>query len=103
KEEGYDLNDLASKVVLSYLYQVFDDGFYHADPHAGNILIKDGKIVFIDFGAMGKISPGQKQLLVQILTSLISKDIDGLVNVFLQICKQNKTVDKVEMGRASCR
>lgn len=99
REEGYDLNDLASKFVLSFLYQVFDDGFYHADPHAGNILIRDGKIVFIDFGAMGKISPGQKQLLVQILTSLVGKDIDGLVNVLLQICKQNKTVDKVVLYR----
>ncbi len=99
KEEGYDLNDLANKFVLSYLYQVFDDGFYHGDPHAGNILIRDGKIVFIDFGAMGKISPGQKQLLVQILTSLVGKDIDGLVNVLFQICKQNKTVDKVILYR----
>lgn len=99
KEEGYDLNDLASKFVLSYLYQVFDDGFYHADPHAGNILIRDGKIVFIDFGAMGRISPGQKQLLIQILTSLVEKDIDGLVNVLLQICKINKTVDKVVLYR----
>ena len=99
KGEEYDLNDLASKFVLSYLYQVFEDGFYHADPHAGNVLIRDGKIVFIDFGAMGKISPAQKQMLVKILTSLVAKDIDGLVNVLLQICKQNKTVDKVVLYR----
>lgn len=98
-QEEYDLDDLAKKFVLSYLYQVFEDGFYHADPHPGNIFIKDGKIVFLDFGAVGKVSPAQKQMLVQIMSSLVTKDIDSLVNVMLQICKQNKPVDKVVLYR----
>ncbi len=98
-QEGYDLNDLAYKFVLSYLYQVFDDGFYHADPHPGNVMIENGKIVFIDFGAMGRISPRQKQMLVQLLSALVTKDIDDLVTLLLQICKQNKPIDKVVLYR----
>jgi ubiquinone biosynthesis protein len=45
-----------------------DYGFFHADPHAGNILVKkDGKVVFIDFGAVGKIPPNDKEVLENLL------------------------------------
>ncbi|RPA57035.1 AarF/ABC1/UbiB kinase family protein [Aerococcus agrisoli] len=99
KQEAYDLDDIAYKLVLSYLYQVFEDGFYHADPHPGNIMIQDGRIIFIDFGAMGKVSSSEKKILLQILSALVAKDIDHLVNLLLQICKQNKPLDKVLLYR----
>ena len=47
-EDGYDLKEIGSKLVDNYIKQVMDDGFFHADPHSGNVKIRDGKIVWID-------------------------------------------------------
>ncbi|WP_049776768.1 AarF/ABC1/UbiB kinase family protein [Aerococcus sp. Group 1] len=47
KQMGYDLNNIAEKLVYSFLYQVFEDGFYHADPHPGNILISQEKFILL--------------------------------------------------------
>ena len=51
-EDGYDLKEIGSKLVDNYIKQVMDDGFFHADPHSGNVKIRDGKIVWIDMGMM---------------------------------------------------
>ena len=56
KEEGYDLKEIGSKLVDNYIKQVMDDGFFHADPHSGNVKIRDGKIVWIDMGMMGRLT-----------------------------------------------
>ena len=52
---GYDLEDIGQKLMLSFIKQVFKDGYFHGDPHPGNLLIKDGQIYFIDFGIMGRL------------------------------------------------
>ncbi len=46
-EEGYDLKEIGTKLVDNYIKQVMDDGFFHADPHPGNVRIRDGKIIWI--------------------------------------------------------
>src|SRR5699024_1883872 len=53
---GYDKEDFVEKFVYTFLTQVFDDGFFHADPHPGNVIIRDGKIIYIDFGLFGELS-----------------------------------------------
>ena len=50
---GYDREEIADKLADNYITQIIDDGFFHADPHSGNLRIRDGKIVSIDFGMMG--------------------------------------------------
>ena len=49
---GYDLDEIGSKFVDNFIKQVMDDGFFHADPHPGNVMIQGGKIVWIDMGMM---------------------------------------------------
>ena len=57
-EAGYDLEDVGKKLMLSFIKQVFKDGYFHGDPHPGNLLVRDGKIYFIDFGIMGELEVG---------------------------------------------
>lgn len=58
-----------------FVTQILDYGFFHADPHAGNILVKkDGKVVFIDFGAVGKIPPNDKEILENLIVSFVAKN-----------------------------
>lgn len=53
---GYDLEEIGKKILDNYATQVLDHGFFHADPHPGNMLVRDGKIVYIDLGMMGRLS-----------------------------------------------
>ncbi|WP_265131140.1 ABC1 kinase family protein [Chryseobacterium oranimense] len=63
-----------------FVSQILDYGFFHADPHAGNILVKkDGKIVFIDFGAVGKIQPNDKEILESLIVSFVAKNSHKIV------------------------
>ncbi|MCE3076102.1 ABC1 kinase family protein [Chryseobacterium gwangjuense] len=63
-----------------FVSQILDYGFFHADPHAGNILVtKDGKIVFIDFGAVGKIPPNDKEVLENLIVSFVAKNPHKIV------------------------
>ena len=60
---GYDFKALALTLSKNYIKQALLDGFYHADPHPDNIKVKDGKIVYLDFGMMGTLSPQNKKIL----------------------------------------
>ncbi|MFL0195045.1 ABC1 kinase family protein [Clostridium sp. WILCCON 0269] len=103
KEEKCDLQDIGEKLALSFFKQVFTDGFFHADPHPGNLMILNGKICFIDFGIMGIISPGLKSLLNEIIIAIVYKDIDKLVSSIIsigvkkQLINRNKLYEDIEL------
>ncbi|MEE1162482.1 MAG: AarF/ABC1/UbiB kinase family protein, partial [Lachnospiraceae bacterium] len=60
---GYDLEEVGRKFINNYIKQVMEDGFFHADPHPGNVKVHDGKIVWIDMGMMGRLSNRDKALM----------------------------------------
>lgn len=94
KKENYDLKDLGKKLVISYLKQVLQDGFFHGDPHPGNILIKDLKICFIDFGIMGTLSESLRGALDEIITAAAYKDINKVISVIMSIGIRTGHVDR---------
>lgn len=85
KDGGYDLEDLGKKLALSYLKQVFEDGFFHGDPHPGNLLIRGGQICFIDFGIMGNLSSSLKNALNDAMVSVANRDPDLMISVIMSI------------------
>lgn len=91
---GYDMEDISKKLMMSYLKQIFNDGFFHGDPHPGNFIIKEGKIYFIDFGIMGRLSEDKKASLNQLIESLATRDIDLLVQVCLDLATPTERLDK---------
>ena len=81
---GYDFKSLALTLSKNYIKQALQDGFYHADPHPDNIKVKDGKIVYLDFGMMGTLSPQNKKILTDCVTNIVFKDYEALAhNVML--------------------
>lgn len=82
---GYDILDLSRKLVLSFFKQVFEDNFFHGDPHPGNILIREGKICYIDFGIMGSLSNSFKNALYEIIIAVVYKDIDKIISIMMSI------------------
>ncbi|MDD7795110.1 ABC1 kinase family protein [Clostridium sp. 'White wine YQ'] len=92
--KGYDLDDISQKLVSIYFKQVFKDGFFHGDPHPGNIFISEKKICFIDFGIMGEISPEIKAALNDVIIALGTKDINKIVDFILSIGVKNGKVER---------
>ena len=76
---GTNGKELAKKGINLYFRQVFEHGFFHADPHPGNIfLMQDGRICFIDYGMMGTIIDSDKKMLAELLLSMHNQDVEGL-------------------------
>ncbi|QJQ33429.1 2-polyprenylphenol 6-hydroxylase [Sphingomonas lacunae] len=70
---GHDVTELASRLVNAFLRQAISDGFFHADMHQGNLLVRpDGTITAIDFGIMGRINRKARTWLAEILYGLIT-------------------------------
>lgn len=90
----YDLDDLGKKLALSFFKQVFTDGFFHGDPHPGNLLIHEGQICFIDFGIMGSLSDSLKSYLNEAVVAVALRDIDKLVSVIISLGIKRGFVDK---------
>lgn len=92
-DENYDLNDLATKLTYNYFKQVFDDGFFHADPHPGNILIHKNKIGYVDFGLMGQLDKTLKNKFNDFLEGVVEKDIDKMTKSILKIGIKKGPID----------
>lgn len=88
REQGIDVSALARRVCQSYVTQVLDDGFFHADPHTGNILVRDGDVVWIDLGMVGTLTVSERMLVGKVFTAvatdnayLLKEAVMGLVHV----------------------
>ncbi len=70
-----DRQELAERLLTAYCQMIFSDGIYHADPHPGNILVQpDGSIVFLDFGAVSKLSDGMKNGIIQFFEGVLKRN-----------------------------
>ncbi|MCQ1536721.1 AarF/ABC1/UbiB kinase family protein [Methanosarcina sp. KYL-1] len=73
-------------ITKSYLKQVYIDGFYHADPHGGNMLVReDDTVTFIDFGAVGSIDDELKRNMLEFYYAINNRDVEGATQGFLKI------------------
>lgn len=96
-EGGYDRNEIGSKLVDNYIKQVIEDGFFHADPHPGNIRIREGQIVWIDMGMMGRLSHKDKQLIKQGIKAVVLKDTNELKSIILQMGVYTQKINQVQL------
>lgn len=83
---GFDPILIAKQGLDLYMQQVLVHGFFHADPHPGNILItKEGKIAFIDFGAMGRLMPSDMEKIEDFIQNAVQKNAKGLISTIKSI------------------
>lgn len=83
--DGYDLGEIGRKLVNNYVKQVMDDGFFHADPHPGNVKVMDGKIVWIDMGMMGRLTNRDRNLMARAVRAIAVGDIAVLEATILEL------------------
>lgn len=84
-ENGYDMKEIGSKLIDNYIKQVMDDGFFHADPHSGNVKVCDGKIVWIDMGMMGRLTERDRELVGKAIQGVALGDIGMIEEVVLAL------------------
>ena len=78
---GVDRNALAERVMRIWCRMVFKDGFYHADPHPGNMLVEEnGNVVLLDFGATANISPQFRAGIIQLIEATVKNDTDAMLD-----------------------
>lgn len=80
---GEARKDAARQLLESYYKQVLVDGFYHADPHPGNLRWSDGKIYFLDMGMVGEVDPAVRELMLLLMLAFAQKDSQFLSEVVL--------------------
>jgi len=79
-EAGLDPHAIGVQGFQAYLKMIFEDGFFHGDPHPGNLLVtKEGDIVFLDFGIVGILRPEKRQNFINLLFALVNDDIELLL------------------------
>lgn len=77
---GIDRVQLAERIVSAYCRMIFGDGIYHADPHPGNLFVQaDGRLVFIDFGAVARLSPTMREGIPQLLEGVFGSNTDRII------------------------
>ncbi len=83
---GLDKKKISIDLANAYLKMVFEDGFYHADPHPGNILVsREGNIIFLDFGMAGHIDLVLHENLANLMIAIRRNDIDFLIDALAEI------------------
>jgi ubiquinone biosynthesis protein len=72
---------IAANIYKAFLKQIFEDGFFHADPHPGNLLfLSDGRVGLLDFGIVGRVSRDLLAGLVTILLAILEQDVEALLD-----------------------
>jgi ubiquinone biosynthesis protein len=83
---GLDRKKLARLGVDAYFKQIFEDGFFHADPHPGNIYaMPDARIGFMDFGIVGRVSSELRESMANTFLALIHRDFDRLIDQYIDL------------------
>ena len=92
-EAGYDRKELATHLAENYAKQILDDGFFHADPHFGNIKLVDDKIIWLDLGMVGRLSLRDRNCLTEAVKAIYTRDVYQIKNIVLSMCDIKKKVN----------
>jgi ubiquinone biosynthesis protein len=100
QKEGYDLPEITRRGTALIMKQIFDFGFFHADPHPGNILALPNNVIgLLDFGMVGRISRQEREAFSDLVTQVIRGDEKKVADAVLNLTNYDKEPDKVEFER----
>ncbi|MDA8346683.1 MAG: AarF/UbiB family protein [Thermaerobacter sp.] len=98
---GIDRKKLAALLISSYMKQWLVDGFFHADPHPGNLFVQsDGGLIYVDFGMMGEMRPQDQEALRKLVRGIIAKNLDDAVDGLVDLGFVRPTADLAKLRRA---
>lgn len=94
---GYSGQAIARLALRTLVRQIFEDGFFHADPHPGNVLVwgtpEAPKLALIDLGMVGRLSPRMRDRTVDVITAALRRDYEGIADALYEIGSPTKKID----------
>jgi len=100
KDESFDRARLVERLAFTAFKMVFEDGFFHADPHPGNILeLEDGRMALLDFGLVGRVSATMRESLIRLALGIFTRDVPSLARFFVRLGQGNEPVDIQQFRR----
>jgi ubiquinone biosynthesis protein len=97
---GFDMKRVASNIVEALFNQVYDHGFFHADPHPGNIAVAEGeRIIFYDFGQVGTVDEVLKERCMNLVMAMAKYHAAGVTRTLLQIGIATQRINREEFRR----
>ena len=101
QQYGIDRQAVASKLLHTYVKQILIDGFYHADPHPGNLFVtREGQLIMVDFGMTGSITPNLREKLVEMVFALVNRDYEQVTLYFKELGFIRFDYDNLALNRA---
>jgi len=98
KQKGYNAKMLAESLAKAIFHQIFIDGFFHGDPHPGNVLVLPGEVIaFIDFGMVGRLTPEMKYHFSSLVIALMRQSTDGVIKAILLMGLVPDDVDMMQL------
>ncbi len=95
-----DPESTAGQGLHTAIKQILDDGFFHADPHPGNMIITgDERICLVDWGLTGRLSETDRNQLIDLMKAVVDRDSEAMVHALLKVCKIEGTVDQRSLDR----
>ena len=92
---GVRLDTLLALITEVYIKMMLEDGFFHADPHAGNLLVDlEGRLVLLDFGMVLQVGRETRARMVRTVLAAVRQDVDGVVNGFYELGILDPDVDR---------
>ncbi len=95
--QGYNLREVAEKLCVNFTKQILENGFFHADPHPGNLSIRDGKIVYLDFGMVGRLTPREQQLIKRVVKGVVFSDVQDVKAALLSLAVHRQPIDHARL------
>lgn len=85
-ERGLNRREVVRLIARTYLKQLLEDGYFHADPHPGNLrVLDDGRMAFFDFGMVGRITPELQSKIIDAFFHIVERDVRGLTQDLINL------------------
>ena len=98
-ELGLDRTDLAETLQKTYLQMIVQDGVFHADPHPGNLAVRDdGTLVFYDFGMSGRVDPFIQDKIIEFYMAVSAQDTDAILDALIEMGTLSPDADREVMA-----
>ena len=105
---GVDRAEVAERLFRTYLRQIFTEGFFHADPHPGNLFVEplaagEWRLVFVDFGMVGRVMTKVKQGLRDLAIAIGARDLDRLIQAYqtLEMLLPGTDIERIRQAEAA--
>lgn len=100
REQGYDLKMIARRGAELVMTQIFIHGFFHADPHPGNLLVLPGNVIcFLDLGMMGRLDRSTREKIVDLVFAVARRDESALASALIRLTTWDEEPDRHEIER----